>query len=447
MAINTHRSLLPNGLPTATITSLSHEGRGVARVDGKIVFIDDALPGERVRYRSVKRRKSYDIGAAVQILTASPQRVTPKCEYFGICGGCIFQHLASSEQIASKQELLLETLAKIGKTVPETIIPPITGPVWGYRRKARLGVRYVLKKGGVLLGFRERQKSFITPIERCAVLDPKISALLPALRQVITNMSCYSRLPQIEAAAGDNAAALVFRHLEPLNDSDLMLLTAFAKEHHVQVFLQPNGLDSIYPLAPENPVPLFYRLNGDEISIEFGPTDFVQINQEINQDLVALVISLLQLEKTDRVLDLFCGLGNFTLPIARSAVEVVGIEGDPKLVEQAKYNAGMNGYSNVRFVSTDLCYQPIGHLLLKSSYDKVLLDPPRTGAMEIAKYLPQLSAKRIVYVSCNPATLARDAEIIVHMHGYRLTAVGIVDMFPHTNHVESIAVFESSLLA
>lgn len=442
MELDRRALITADSLPNAEVTSLSHDGRGVARVEGKIVFIDHALPGERVSYRTGRRRRRYDTGTLVEVLTPSPQRVTAKCRYFGICGGCTLQHLDPQAQLDIKQDQLIENFEKFGKTTPENLLPPVRGPLWGYRRKARLGVRFVPKKGGVLVGFRERRKSFVTPLQRCEVLDPRISKLLPALSEVIGGLSCRDRIPQIEVALGDNALAMVFRHLESLTDQDLSQLVRWGEEHRVQVFLQPGDLDSVYPLSPQNAEPLYYSLDGYGVDIEFSPTDFIQVNREINRDLVATVVNMLELRATDLVLDLFCGLGNFTLPIARCAAQVTGYEGNPVLIEKAKHNAECNNCKNARFTCIDLDGEQAGDALAQQRCNKLLLDPPRTGAIQIVKKLPQRALERIVYVSCNPATLARDTEVIVNVHGFRLAAAGVVDMFPHTQHVESIAVYD-----
>jgi 23S rRNA (uracil1939-C5)-methyltransferase len=442
MALDRHVPVASDRLPSAEVTSLSHDGRGVARVEGKIVFIDNALPGERVRYRPGKRRRAYDTGALVDVLTPSPQRVTAKCRYFGICGGCTLQHLDPQAQLDIKQDQLIENLEKIGKTTPDTVLPPLRGPSWGYRRKARLGVRFVPKKGGILVGFRERRKSFVTPLQHCEVLDPRISILLPSLSEAIAGLSCRERIPQIEVAVGDNAMALVFRHLDPLTEQDLNGLSRWGEVHRVQVFLQPGDLDSVYPLSPQKPEPLYYSLGDYEIDIEFSPTDFIQVNRAINHALVTEVVNLLEPSAADHVLDLFCGLGNFTLPIARCGAEVTGCEGNPVLIAKANHNAERNNCSNARFTCVDLDNEQSGDVLVQQRYNKVLLDPPRTGAIQVAKKLPQAALERIVYVSCNPATLARDTEVIVNVHGFRLTAAGVVDMFPHTQHVESIAMYD-----
>ncbi len=442
MALDRRAPVAPDRLPSAEVTSLSHDGRGVARVEGKIVFIDNALPGEQVRYRPGKRRRAYDTGAVVDVLRPSPQRVTAKCVYFGVCGGCSLQHLDPLAQLEIKQDQLIENLEKIGKTTPETVLPPLRGPTWGYRRKARLGVRFVPKKGGVLVGFRERRKSFVTPLQHCEVLDPRISILLPSLSEVITDLSCPARIPQIEVAVGDNAVALVFRHLDPLTEQDLNSLRLWAQAHRVQVYLQPGDLGSVHPLSPPNPEPLYYSLGENEFDIEFSPTDFIQVNREINRTLVTEVVKLLDLNATDRVIDLFCGLGNFTLPIARRAAAVTGYEGNPVLINKANHNAERNKCDNARFACVDLDSEQSADVFTRQKCNKLLLDPPRTGAMQVAKTLSQCRPERLVYVSCNPATLARDTEVIVNVHGYCLTAARVVDMFPHTQHVESVAVYE-----
>jgi 23S rRNA (uracil1939-C5)-methyltransferase len=442
MALDRRTPVPTDKLPSADITSLSHDGRGVARVEGKVVFIDNALPGERVRYRPGKRRRAHDTGAVVDVVTPSPQRVTAKCPYFGVCGGCTLQHLESRAQVAVKQDQLLQNLDKLGKVRPAAVLPPVRGPSWGYRRKARLGVRFVPKKGGVLVGFRERRKSFVTPLAYCETLDPRISKLLPSLRDVISGLSCPDRVPQVEVARGDNALAMVFRHLEVLTDRDTDNLKRWGDTQRVQVFLQPGDLDSIHPLAENNVEPLYYRLDDFGVEIEFGPTDFIQINRDVNRALVNKVVDLLELNPEDRVLDLFCGLGNFTLPIARRADMVTGCEGDPALVERATRNAKHNECDNAVFSCVELNGGQSRAMLEQHQHNKLLMDPPRTGAIEVIKNLGSGAFERIVYVSCNPATLARDTGVMVNVHGFRLTAVGVVDMFPHTQHVESLALFD-----
>lgn len=433
---------MDNQVLRAEIDSLSHDGRGVSRIDGKVYFIDLALPGELVHFQRGRKRRSYETGKVVEVLRKSPHRVEPPCEYFGTCGGCAMQHLAAPIQILAKQDQLKDNLDRIAKAQPEIYAEPITGPGWGYRRKARLGIRFVPKKGGVLVGFRERNKSYITPLQKCMVLDAKISKLLPAMKTLLEGMSCYDRIPQIEVAVGDNETSLVFRHLVDLTESDLDRLRAFAEDNVVQVFLQPKGLDSVYPHYPSTPKTLSYSLTEHNVTIEFEPTDFIQVNADINQKLINAAIDYMNPQPGDNILDLFCGLGNFTLPIARRAGTVWGVEGDRDLVQRARKNAAQNQINNINIVNADLYADEFDAPCLTQTYDKVLLDPPRTGAIDAVKILNRLEPHRVVYISCNPATLARDAEVLVHKLGFNLKCAGVVDMFPHTNHVESIAVFE-----
>ena len=427
----------------AEIVSLSHDGRGVARLDGKTVFIDGAVPGDVVRYEMIRHRRTHDNARVAEILTPSPDRVaTPRCAAFGVCGGCTLQHLAPEAQLRAKQQVLLDNLKHIGKVAPEEVLPPLTGPVWGYRRKARLGVRNVPKKGGILVGFREKAKSYIADMLRCEVLIPAVGELLPELRRVVSELSCPERVPQIEVAAGDTVVVLVFRHLVPLTDRDRDRLVEFGKAHQLEIRLQPAGPDSVEDLWPSPGTPLNYALPAHNVEILFEPTDFIQVNGAINRTMVDRAVELLDPAADEDVLDLFCGLGNFTLHLARRAQSVVGVEGEAALIERAGSNAAHNEIQNTEFHVANLYEEPLHASWLNRSYDKVLLDPPRTGAVEIVKRVPALGAKRIVYVSCNPATLARDAQMLVHVYNYRMRAAGIMDMFPHTTHVESIAVFE-----
>ncbi|MDH3636925.1 MAG: 23S rRNA (uracil(1939)-C(5))-methyltransferase RlmD [Gammaproteobacteria bacterium] len=424
------------------VDGLNDDGLGVARVDGKVVFIDNALPGETVRYRPQRRRRRYDTGQAVEWIERSPERVTPRCEYFGVCGGCAMQHLAAEAQIEYKQQHLLDSLHRIGGVEPDRELPPLVGPVWGYRRKARLGIRYVPKKGGVLLGFREKRKSYITSLDHCDVLDPTIAQLLVPLRQLIAALSCYDRLPQVEIAVGDDDRALVFRHLLLLTDADRAHLEAFAHKHNVQVYVQSGNLESVRPLWPTNPNLLTYALDEFHVTNRFAPTDFIQVNADLNRDLVRVAVDWLAPTRDEQVLDLFCGIGNFTLPLARRAGRVTGVEGAAALIDRARDNARHNGLANVNFEVADLGEPGLTAMWLKVHYAKILLDPPRSGAIEVLKRIPALCPERIVYVSCNPQTLARDAELLVRKSGFRLLAAGVIDMFPHTAHVESMAVFE-----
>lgn len=424
------------------VDDLSHDVRGVVRVDGKVYFVEGALPGEEIVFTRQKRHRRHEIGRLDDVVVPSPERVIPPCEYFGTCGGCALQHLASSAQVDYKQRTLLENLERIGHVRPQSLLAPITGPVTGYRRKARLGIRHVPKKGGVLVGFRERNKSYITSLAHCLALDPAVSALLPALHGLVESLSCYDRLPQIEVARGDTVTAMVFRHLVPLTDDDHQRLAAFATAHDVDVYLQPAGPDSVAALPGTVPRPLRYRLDGD-LCVTFQPTDFVQVNATVNEKLVAQAITLLDPEPGDTVLELFCGIGNFSLPLARRCGSLVGVEASEMMVARATQNARDNGLEHARFVAADLYQDPLERLSGEARGALMFLDPPRSGALEVVRDLvPVLAPRRIVYVSCNPSTLARDAGLLVGRDGYRLAAAGAVDMFPHTAHVESIAVFE-----
>jgi len=423
----------------AHIESLDYDGRGVAHVDGKVVFIDDALPGERVQFRYRRRRRRHDSGEVENILEASPDRIEPPCRFFGTCGGCSLQHCTPEAQLRAKQQVLAGTLSHLGRVQPERWLAPVIGPAFGYRRRARLGARLVPAKGGVLIGYRERRHSYITALDECLTLAPAVSRLLVPLRTCIGMLSCAERIPQIEVAVADNATAIVIRHLLPLTEMDRTALQAFADEHDVQLFLQGGGVETVQPLVEAGYAPLHYRLPEFSLSLHFKPTDFIQVNGVVNERLVSSAISLLEPEEGDVVLDLFCGLGNFTLPIARRASSVLGIEGDTSLVERAAQNAADNGIGNASFEVGDL-FTGAGPWWVKG-FNKVLLDPPRAGAIEAVKALAAVQPERIVYVSCNPATLARDAQYLVQALGYRLESAGIVDMFPQTSHVEAITCF------
>lgn len=430
--------------PVATVSSLSHDGRGVARIDGKTVFIEGALPGETVRFRYRERHKRYDTGESTEILEPSPDRVVPPCPHYGHCGGCDLQHLHPEAQIRAKQQIVAEQLEHIGKVTPESWLAPITGPVLGYRRRARLGVRLLPSEGGVVIGFRQRNKSFLENLEVCSVLDVKISALIPALKQLIGGLSSPNRIPQVEVAVGANAAALVFRHLVPLTQEDRGKLAAFGEHHEIRVYLQPERPDSIEPLWPANPEPLYYRIPAFDVDLRFEPADFIQINDTVSNATVEQAINLLEPMPTDKVLDLFCGLGNFTLPLARRAGRVLGVEGEAGLVSRARANAQLNKITNVEFISSDLYRESSESVWTGFNPDKLLLDPPRGGAMEAIKMLNEPLPSKILYVSCYPATLARDSEYLVHVLGYRFAAAGVMDMFPQTSHVETMALFVKS---
>jgi 23S rRNA (uracil1939-C5)-methyltransferase len=431
----------PGPIQEADVTALSHDGRGIARIDGKAVFIDGALPGERVSLRIVKRRRQMDEACLGSILVPSPDRVVPKCAHFGICGGCSLQHLAPAAQLAAKQSQLLEDLARIGRVTPQRVIAPLRGPDWGYRRRARLGVRYVHKKGRVLAGFREREKPYLADIRHCEVLVPELRALPEALAELVDGLTIREQVPQVEVAVGDEAAALVFRVMQAPQASDLAKLEAFGRARSLCIYLQSGGIDTIRPLQPDYP-PLRYRIEPAGILIEFGPADFVQVNRSINAPMVAAALEELAPDPGDRVLDLFCGLGNFTLPLARLSASAVGVEGDPGLIAKARANAALNGIDNAGFFAANL-FEPAGFgAWADRPFERVLLDPPRAGALEAVSRMASWRPRRVVYISCHPGSLARDAGILVENQGFKLVAAGVMDMFPHTTHVESIAVFE-----
>ena len=441
MAKRRRRQRLPQGTAEIEIESLSHEGRGVGHLDGKVVFVDFALPGERVEFKYSKQSKKFDEGRAVNIIKASDDRIKPICEHFTICGGCSMQHLSNEKQISVKQDALMDMFKHMAQTQPQNILPPLRGPVDHYRQKARLGVKYVEKKGKVLVGFREKGSAFLADLHSCQVLHESVGDRLTALSDLIITMDAKSTIPQIEVAIDDAKTVLVFRHLEPLTDSDRAALTEFAQQYDFQIMLQSGGPDTVVALWPENPPLLSYKLNEQDITIEFQPNDFTQVNSEINQSMVSSALSMLELTAEDKVLDLFCGLGNFTLAMARQCAEIVGVEGAQSMVLKARENAEKNNIKNASFFAADLSVDISNEPWLQQQYDKILLDPPRSGAMEMLKHIGKLGAKRIVYVSCNPATLARDTQILVNEYGYTLVDAGVMDMFPHTAHVESIALF------
>ena len=405
------------------------------------MFVEGALPGEDAEVRVFKQGKKFDVGAASALEHHSAGRREPRCPHFGVCGGCATQHADERTQMAAKQRWLEDCLERIGKVKAETLLPIVYGEEWGYRHRARLSVRRVEKKGGVLVGFRERRSTYIADMRQCPVLPKAVSSLLPHLRALVESLSVRERLPQIEVAVGDDAIALVFRHLLPLTAEDENFFRQFAATNGVHVWLQPGGPDSARPFAPEES-DLWYSLPG--LKIRFRPTDFTQVNPAVNRMLVAKAMQLLDPQPGERIADLFCGIGNFTLPIAQRGAQVIGLEGSRELVERARANALANGVV-AQFEVADLFRQGIAPF---GRFDKVLIDPPREGAIEIVKALPpppargQAWPRRIVYVSCDPATLARDAGVLVHTQGFRLIAAGVANMFPHTAHVESITLFE-----
>ena len=430
-------------MATAIIEAVDHEGRGVVSVDGVAIFIEGALPGEEVEYSVYRTRPSYALAHLVRVIRPSSQRVTPRCPYFGICGGCSMQHLDSDAQAAVKQRVLEDALWDVAQVRAERILPAIHGPSWGYRHRARIGARLVPKKGGVLVGFRERKSSYIADMLSCEILPPHVSDMLPQLRELIGGLSTPDRIPQIELAVGEETTVLVFRHLEPLTDDDHARLRAFADTHGVQVWLQSKGPDTVQRLHPPLAPDLSYSLPEFGVNMTFRPTDFTQVNVDINRMLMRRAMQLLDPQPGERIADLFCGLGNFSLPIARSGAQVIGVEGSAALVERAADNAAQHGLAaNTEFHAANLFEVTEDSFAALGRFDKLLIDPPRDGAIAVIKALGPEAPARIVYVSCNPMTLARDAAVLVHEKGYTLRAAGIANMFPQTSHVESIALFE-----
>ncbi|QKH38640.1 23S rRNA (uracil(1939)-C(5))-methyltransferase RlmD [Achromobacter pestifer] len=431
-----------------SIESLDLEARGIARRDGKVVFVEGALPGERVTTVTLRRKPSYEIARVDEVLRPSSQRVVPRCPHFGVCGGCAMQHLEPSTQVAIKQRSLEDTFWHVGKLRPARILAPLQGPTWGYRYRARLSVRVVPKKGGVLVGFHERKSSYVADMRECHVLPRHVSDLLIPLREMIGSMSAPDRMPQIEVSLGEGVTALVLRHLLPLTDDDVAILRAFAAKHNVQWWLQSKGPETVHPLEREHGDALAYTMPEFGLRMPYRPTDFTQVNHAINRAMVSRALKLLEVQTTDRVADLFCGLGNFTLPLATQGKEAVGVEGSKALTDRAFDAASRHGLGDrTSFATLNLFEVDVDWLRGLGYFDRMLIDPPREGAHAVAQALSLLEAHerpvRIVYVSCNPATLARDAAIMVHEGGYVLKSAGVINMFPHTGHVESIAVFES----
>ncbi len=434
-------------MPTGIIESLDHEARGVTRLDGKTIFVEGALPGEQIDYVSVRRKPTYEVARVERVIKASPSRVTPRCPHFGVCGGCSMQHLDPAAQVAAKQRVLEANLWHLGRLKAEQLYAPIYGAPWGYRLRARLSARNVPKKGGVLIGFHERKSSYVADMRQCEILAPHVSKLLLPLRVLISALSIRDAMPQIELAVGESVTALVLRILESPSAADEALLREFADRHDVVFYLQPKGPATAYRFYPMDGAKLSYRLPDYDVEHFFSPTEFTQVNHAINRVLVRRALSLLDPRPGERIADMFCGLGNFTLPIARSGARVVGIEGSAELVRRATENSTANGLAaQVDYAVANLFAATPESLAALGAFDKMLIDPPREGAIELVKAIGEAcdvgAPRRIVYVSCNPATLARDAAILVTQKGFRLRGAGVVNMFPHTSHVESMALFE-----
>lgn len=428
---------------TAVVHSLSHDGRGITTLANKTTFVRGALPTETITYKITQKRSTYNEADALAILIPSSERVTPPCAHFGLCGGCSLQHMSADIQLALKQQTLLDQLKHFGHVEPQDILPPLNANLLGYRRKARLGVKFVIKKDKVLVGFREKASNYLAELEGCAVLHPQVGERFGELKHLIASLALYKEIPQIEVAIGDNDVALVFRHLQPLCQTDIEKLTAFGEKHRFQIYLQPNPPQAVYKLWPaDQHERLTYTLPDYGLEFLFHPLDFTQINLEMNRLMVNQALALLAIHPDDSVLDLFCGIGNFTLPLALQARHVTGVEGGTEMVRRGQANALHNGVNNVVFYAANLMEPPAAASWIKAKYDKILLDPPRAGAKEILAHFKTFDAEKIVYVSCNPATLARDAGELVNQCGYSLKQAGVMNMFPHTSHIEAMAVFE-----
>ena len=427
----------------AVIESLDQEGRGVAHRDGKAIFIEGALPGESVEFSSYRKKRNFELAGLGRLFQESALRSAPRCRFFGTCGGCSLQHLDARAQLAVKQRVLEDDLWHIGRVVPDLILPAIHGPAWGYRHRARLSVRYVAKKGGVLVGFHEKRSSYVADMTSCEVMPRHVSALIEPLRETLGRLSIRERIPQVEVAVGEAATVLVLRILQPLTGEDRAVLKEFGDRHAVRLYLQPKGPDSAHPLSTDADTDLYYALPEFDLNLTFAPTDFTQVNHAINRVLVRRALCLLDPQPGERIADLFCGIGNFALAIARRGAQVIGMEGSAELVRRAEANAVAHGLAaTAQFRVLNLFEADQGTLAAFGPFDRMLIDPPREGAIAVAKALPEEKPARIVYISCNPATLARDAAFLVHTRGYALSAAGVVNMFPHTSHVESIAVFD-----
>ncbi|MBE01649.1 23S rRNA (uracil(1939)-C(5))-methyltransferase RlmD [uncultured Marinobacter sp.] len=440
------RKVLPQEPVRCAIETLSHDGRGIARQEGKTQFVDGALPGETVMAKMVSSRRKFDELRTLEVLEPVPERQAPPCEYADLCGGCSLQHMSGDAQIRFKEDTLREHFAHFGGIEPEHWEAPMRSErTTGYRRKARLGVRYVRARASVLVGFREKRNNFLTDIDRCVVLDPRIGERITPLRELLQGLDAYDRIAQVEVACGDDTAALVFRNMEALSERDRNRLIDFGQAHDLHIYLQPKGPDTVHRIWPASgdasEERLDYRLEAFDLTLRFHPMDFTQVNADINRAMINRAVDWLDVQPGERVLDLFCGLGNFTLPLARRGGQVVGVEGDEAMVRRGRENARLNGLDNVTFYGADLQGDFTREPWAREGFDKILIDPPRSGAEDVCRYLTAFGARRIVYVSCNPATLARDAGVMVR-NGYRLVRAGVMDMFPHTTHVESIALFE-----
>ncbi|MCX7544779.1 23S rRNA (uracil(1939)-C(5))-methyltransferase RlmD [Marinicella gelatinilytica] len=435
------RQRLPQEPIELDITDLSHDGRGIARHHDKVVFVQNALPGEKVTAKLNRRTRHFDEATAETIENHSPDRVDPLCEFYDRCNGCTMMHVSDDKQIEFKFNTLKSNLEKMAEVQPNTWLPHLSDRHWYYRRRARLSVKWVPGKDKVLVGFREKNGRFVADMDNCLVLEKPLANLIKPLQELVLKMSIKTHIPQVECALSEQQPALIMRHMRALSDDDVGLLKQFAKDHNIQLFLQSKGPDTVIPLQSDYQA-LSFMLPQENLRYEFLPNDFIQVNQAMNEKMIARVLSTMELNSDAKVLDLFCGLGNFTLPLARHSHQVTGVEGDQQLVERARHNATLNGLNNVEFFTADLTKDHSQSSWLQQDYSHVLIDPPRSGAWDILPLIAQSSADTLVYVSCHPASLARDSKRLVHEFGFNMQAAGVMDMFPHTSHVESMAVFK-----
>ena len=437
------RNKLPQEPIEMTIEDLSHDGRGVAKWNDKVVFVQNALPGEVVMAKLNRRTRNYNEALATEIIKASEDRVEPQCEFYTVCNGCSMMHLREQKQIDFKFNTLKNNFHKISHIEPKHWLPPLTDTHWNYRRRARLSAKWVIAKDKMLVGFREKNGRFVADMNHCKVLEKPLADLIQPLAEMFAQTSIKAFIPQVECSMGDGETSLIIRHMKPFSTDDLMLLKKFRDQHHLQIFLQSKGPDTVKPLESYDK-PLSFTLCSHDLTYEFLPNDFIQVNRHMNEKMIAQALHAMNLKEDDVVLDLFCGLGNFTLPMAKTAKQVVGVEGDEQLVNRAIHNAELNRLNGVEFYKADLTHDHSNSEWFKRPYNKVLIDPPRSGAWEILPLIAQTSAKTLVYVSCHPASLARDADRLVNELGFTLQTAGVMDMFPHTSHVESMAIFVRS---
>jgi len=434
------RKRLPQEPIELTIEDLSHDGRGVAKWNDKVVFVQNALPGEVVMAKLNRNTRNYNEALATEIKQASDDRTVPRCEYYTICNGCSMMHLKEDKQIEFKFNTLKNNFHKIAHVMPERWWQPLTDSHWHYRRRARLSAKWVTAKDKMLVGFREKNGRFVADMDRCYVLEERLAGLITPLSELFAQTTIKAFIPQVECSMGDNVTALIIRHMKPFSSDDLMLIKQFADQHDLQIYLQSKGPETVTPLEKYDQ-PLRFHLDSYQLTYEFLPNDFIQVNRRMNEKMIAQALEAMALSSDDVVLDLFCGLGNFTLPMAQSAAQVVGVEGDLQLVERARHNAELNQLENVSFYQADLTKDQDNSEWFNRPFTKVLIDPPRSGAWEILPLIAQTAAKTLVYVSCHPASLARDTDRLVNELGFTLQQAGVMDMFPHTSHVESMAIF------